>query len=115
MPRGVEFKVPLRDAFEAHRAHLAGWSIRALARLHWRQWGYASAGSACEGLRRMFRALDLPVRPKLEAVRLALTIHGNDIAGIRDPAHPEHSRYLAHAAHLRRLRKERREREGHAA
>jgi hypothetical protein len=41
MPRGLEFKIPLQDAFEAHRAHPAGWSIRALARLHWRQWGYA--------------------------------------------------------------------------
>lgn len=95
MPRGVDFKVPLRDVQEAHRAHLAGWSIRALARLHWRQWGYASAASAAMGLSAAMRALGLPVRDRVEATRLARTVHGELTRdATRDPSHPDHQQAL---------------------
>lgn len=94
MPRGVDFKVPLRDVQEAHRAHLAGWSIRALARLHWRQWGYASPASAAMGLSAAMRALDLPVRDRVEATRLARTVHGELTRDAADPGHPDHALHL---------------------
>lgn len=94
MPRGVEFKVPLRDVQEAHRAHLAGWSIRALARLHWRQWGYASSASAAMGLSAAMRALGLPVRDRVEATRLARTVHGELTRAAADPEHPDHALHL---------------------
>lgn len=95
MPRGVDFKVPLRDVQEAHRAHLAGWSLRALARMHWQQWGYASAESALEGLRRAMRALELPVRDRVEATRLARTLHGElTREATSDSSHPGHQRAL---------------------
>jgi hypothetical protein len=102
MASGPDFLVPLAAVHDAHRAHLAGWSIRALARLHWREWGYASSTSAALGLAAAMRALDLPVRNSADASRLAHTIHGNLSRALIDPAHPDHRRYLAHRRWLRR-------------
>lgn len=106
MPRGVESKIPLRDTLEAHRAHQAGWSLRALARLHHEQWGYKTPASALEGLRAVFRTLDLPVRDRIEATVDASTRHGNLARAFKDPAHPEHARHLAQRRHNRRLKRE---------
>lgn len=102
MPRGVEFKISLADAHQAHREHMAGWSLRAIARLRWEQWGYASEKSALEGLRGVFRALDLPIRDRIEATVEVSTIHGNSRRAFAKPGHPGHERHLAQRRHLRR-------------
>ena len=102
MPRGVDFKIPLADARQAHVDHMAGWSLRAIARMRWRQWGYASDRSALEGLRGVFRALELPVRDRIEATVDASLVHGNGRRALRDPAHPEHGRHLEQRRHNRR-------------
>lgn len=96
MASGPDYLVPLSAVRDAHREHLAGWSIRALARLRWREWGYASPTSAALGLASAMRALDLPVRNSREAARVAHTIHGNLSRELIDPTHPEHRRYLDH-------------------
>lgn len=101
MPRGVDFKIPLVDVHQAHREHLAGWSLRAIARLRWQEWGYASPGSALEGLRGALRALELPTRSRHEAILAFNTVHGNSTRAAREPGHPDHGRYLEH----RRLRR----------
>lgn len=106
MPRGVEFKIPLADARQAHAEHLAGWSLRAIARLRWQKWGYASANSALEGLRGVFRALDLPVRSRVQATVEASTRHGNSRRAFADPDHPEHDRHLAQRRHRRAIHRE---------
>lgn len=105
MPRGVDFKIPLQAAREAHAAHVAGWSLRAIARMRYREWGYASEKSAVEGLRGVFRALDLPVRDRITATVEASTVHGNSRRAFRDPAHPEHERHLAQRRHRRAAKK----------
>jgi hypothetical protein len=101
MPRGVDYRIPLAAVRQASADHNAGWSLRALARMRYREWGYASPGSALEGLRHAMRALDLPVRGRIEATVDASTIHGNARRAIRAPDHPEHARNLAHRQHLR--------------
>lgn len=106
MPRGVEFRVPLKAVMDAHRAHQAGWSLRALARMHYQEWGYASPGSALEGLRAAMRALELPVRDRIAATVEASTVHGNSGRAAREPSHPDHARHLAQRRHNRKLRKE---------
>lgn len=103
MPRGVESKIPLRAALEAHAAHQAGWSLRALARLHWRDWGYAGPGACLEGLRAVFRTLDLPVRDRIDATVEASTVHGHSRRAFVNPQHPEHERHLAQRRHRRAL------------
>ena len=104
MPSGPDFLVPLQAVREAHQAHLAGWSLRALGRLHWREWGYSSPESAALGLSAAMRALDLPVRSATEAARLAHTIHGNLARELHSPEHPEHRRYLDHVRWARERR-----------
>jgi hypothetical protein len=94
MPR--DYKIPLPDVLAAHRSHRAGWSIRALARMHWTRWGYASPESANEGLRHAFRTLSLDVRDQAAATMLARTVHGHNRRGMADPAHPDHAAYLEH-------------------
>lgn len=96
MPRGVEFKIPMQAALDAHREHMAGWSLRALARMRWEEWGYASPESALEGLHGVFRALDLPIRSRRDAILAFNTVHGNSTRAARDPGHPDHERFLEH-------------------
>lgn len=92
--RGDDCKIPVADALQAHQEHMAGWSLRALARMRWEQWGYASPGSALEGLRCVFRNLDLPIRGRVEATVEATEIHGNLRTAYRRIDHPHHRRYL---------------------
>jgi hypothetical protein len=101
MPRGVDFRIPLAAVRQASAEHQAGWSLRALARMRYAEWGYASPGSALEGLRHAMRELDMPVRDRIEATVDASTIHGNARRAMRAPEHPEHARNLAHRRHLR--------------
>lgn len=104
MPR--DYKLSMPDVLAAHRAHRAGWSIRALARMRFEQWGYASPDSACEGLRHAFRALGLDVRDPVAGVRLALTVHGHNRRDIADPRHPDHAAYLEHRRWMAAQRRE---------
>lgn len=104
MPRGVDYRIPLRDALAAARQHQAGWSLRAIARLHWRTWGYASPKSALEGLRSAFRTLDVPVRDRVEATVLASTMHGRSRRAAKAPGHPDHAAFLAHRRATRKTR-----------
>jgi hypothetical protein len=106
MPRGVDYRIPLTDLFECARAHELGWSLRALARLRWRKWGYASDKSALEGLRAALRSIDAPVRDRIEATVLASTVHGNSPRAAHKPDHPDHDRYLAQRRHVRKLKRE---------
>jgi hypothetical protein len=106
VPRGQDFKISLKEARAAHEAHMAGWSLRALGRMHYREWGYASPGSAASALTYVFRALDLPTRDRITATVEASTVHGNNRRGMGDPAHPEHDRFLAHRRHVRRRKRE---------
>jgi len=102
MPRGVDYKIPLADLLQAAEEHAAGWSLRAIARMRWRQWGYASAASALEGLRHALRTIDAPVRDRIQATIDASTIHGNASRAARDPGHPDHDRWRAHRSVVRR-------------
>lgn len=106
MPRGVEIRVPLKAALDAHRAHQAGWSMRALARMHYAEWGYASPSSALEGLRGAWRVLELQARDRIEATVEASTVHGNSSRAARDPEHPGHAAFLAQRRHLRARKRE---------
>jgi hypothetical protein len=72
MPRGAEYRISLAELLQASREHQAGWSLRALARMRYREWGYASPGSALEGLRHALRTIDAPVRARALAHRRAL-------------------------------------------
>lgn len=103
MPRGVDFKIPLADALQAHTEHMAGWSLRAIARMRWEAWGYSSPHSALEGLRGVFRALELPVRDRVTATVEASTVHGNSRRAFAKADHPEHARHLAQRRHCRAL------------
>ena len=103
MPRGVDYRIPLADllaAAEHHHRH--GWSLRSIARLKWRQWGYASPGSALEGLRNALRVIDAPVRGRVDQTILSSTTHGNASRAAREPGHPDHARFLAHRRATRR-------------
>jgi hypothetical protein len=102
MPRGAEYLIPLADLLDAAEKHERGWSLRSIARLHWKRWGYASDKSALEGLRRALRVIDAPVRDRLAATRLASTMHGNSARAAHQPGHPDHARFLAHRAMVRR-------------
>lgn len=104
MPRGVDYKIPLSDLLQAAREHEAGWSLRAIARMKYREWGYASPKSALEGLRGALRTIDAPVRDRIEATVDASLVHGNNRRAMKDPAHPEHSRFLAHRRATRKSR-----------
>lgn len=102
MPRGVDFRIPLSEVRQAHAEHLAGWSLRALARMRYEQWGYASPNSALEGLRRAMHTLELPVRDRIEATIAASEVHGkarraDKAAGTRE-----------HRAHRNALRRRKR-------
>lgn len=101
MPRGNEYRIPLADLLQAARQHERGWSLRSIARLHWRRWGYASSKSALEGLRGALRTIDAPVRDRVEATQLASIMHGNSTRAARDPGHPDHQRFLEHRRHVR--------------
>lgn len=98
---GVDYRIPLKAVLDAHKAHMAGWSLRALARMHYAEWGYASEGSALEGLRKAMRSMDLPVRGRIDAVLLASTVHGHGRRAMREPEHPDHDEHLAHRRWLR--------------
>jgi len=101
MPRGVDYRIPLADLLAAAAQHQAGWSLRSIARLHWRRWGYATPKSALEGLRQGMRTLELPVRDRIEATVLASTMHGNSRRAARQPDHPDHQAFLAHRRRVR--------------
>lgn len=101
MPRGTDYRIPLPDLLQAAREHQAGWSLRAISRLRWQQWGYASDKSALEGLRHALRLIDQPVRDRVEATRDASTVHGNASRAAHEAGHPDHGRYLAHRRHRR--------------
>jgi hypothetical protein len=101
-PRGVDYKIPLADLLAAVEHHRYGWSLRAIARLKYREWGYASPATALEGLRSAFRVIDAPVRDRIEATVLASTLHGNSRRAARLPGHPDHEAFLAHRRQVRR-------------
>lgn len=103
MPRGVDYKIPLHDLLAAAKDHENGWSLRAIARLRYKRWGYASPGSALEGLRHALRTIDKPVRGRIDATVLASTVHGNGRRAMRSVDHPEHGRHLEQRRHNRRL------------
>lgn len=107
MPRGVDYKIPLADLLEAAAHHRRGWSLRSIARMKWRQWGYASDKSALEGLRHALRAIDAPVRDRIDATVRASVMHGNSSRAARVPGHPDHERHLEHRRTARANRKER--------
>jgi hypothetical protein len=102
MPRGVDYRIPLAAVRQAAADHEAGWSLRALARMRYRDWGYASPGSALEGLRHAMRSLDLPIRDRVAATIDAHTVHGNATRAAHEPGHPDHQRFLDHRNALRR-------------
>jgi hypothetical protein len=106
MPRGVDYRVPLRDVLWAADQHARGWSLRSIARLHWRRWGYSSPKSALGGLSHAMRALDLPVRDRIEATILASEMHGHASRDARLPGHPDHAAFLAHRRAVRRRKRE---------
>lgn len=106
MPRGVDYKIPLRDLLECAEEHKAGWSLRAICRMRYAGWGYASVGSALEGLRRALRTIDAPVRDRVAATVDASTIHGNGRRALRDPGHPQHELHLAQRRHRRAMGRE---------
>jgi hypothetical protein len=103
-PRGVDYRIPLADLLQAAEQHERGWSLRAIARLHWRRWGYSSAGSALEALRGALRTIDAPVRDRVQATQLASVMHGNSTRAARQPGHPDHERFLAHRRATRKSR-----------
>ena len=103
MPRGVDYKIPLKDLLDCAREHEAGWSLRAISRMRWREWGYASDKSALEGLRKALRSIDAPVRDRIEATVEASLIHGNSRRAFASPDHPEHARQVAQRRHRRSL------------
>jgi hypothetical protein len=104
MPRGVDYRIPLADVRQAHQDHQAGWSLRALARMRYRRWGYASPKSALEGLRNAMKTLELPVRDRIDAVVDASLIHGKASRAAHRPDHPDHAAYLAHRRATRKPR-----------
>lgn len=101
MPRGVDYKFSIAELRQAAAEHEAGWSLRAICRLRWESWGYASVGSALEALRRALRAIDAPVRDRIDATVDASLVHGNARRAMRLPGHPEHARALEHRRRLR--------------
>jgi hypothetical protein len=107
MPRGVDYRIPLADLLDAARRHEAGWSLRSIARLHWRRWGYASDKSALEGLRGALRVIDAPVRDRVDATVLASTMHGRSRRAARLPGHPDHAAFLEHRRAVRANRRDR--------
>jgi len=104
MPRGTDYRIPLAAVLDAARRHQQGWSLRSIARLHWRQWGYASPKSALMGLSGAMRELDLPVRDRIEQAILSSTLHGNATRAARHPGHPDHQAFLAHRRATRKSR-----------
>lgn len=105
MPRGQEYRIPLSELlWAADRHRQDGWSLRFIAGSRWRQWGYASPGSALEALRHALRTIDQPVRDCIEATRLASLMHGDSTRAARQPGHPDHERYLEHRRRTRRPR-----------
>ena len=103
---GVDYKIPLADLLDAAEHHERGWSLRSIARLHWRRWGYANPKSALEGLRHALRTIDAPIRDRVDATRLASTMHGNASRAARLPGHPDHARFLKHRRAVRRKHRE---------
>lgn len=105
---GPDYKIPLADLLEVAKEHQAGWSLRAISRMRWERWGYASAASALEALRRALRSIDAPVRSQAEA-RLDTSLrHGNASRAAKEPGHPDHARWLAHRRAMRARERERR-------
>lgn len=100
MPRGVEYKIPLRDLLQAAEQHRVGWSLRAISRMNWKRWGYASPKSALEGLRMALRSIDAPVRDRIEATKAASTLHGLATREARKGGEG-HDAFLAHRRELR--------------
>lgn len=92
-PRG---KLTTPQVLAAHREHLAGWSIRRLAILRYREWGYKTPDSAARGLRQALLALDLPIRSQREATRAATTVHGHCANYAYVPGAPDHHLFLKH-------------------
>ncbi len=106
MPRGRDYLIPLADLLLAADQHAKGWSLRAICRLNWKRWGYASCGSALEGLRRALRTIAAPVRDRIEATVQVSTLHGNARRAFREPGHPEHARAVAHRRAIRSKQRE---------
>ncbi len=106
MPRGVDYRIPLAELLAAAEDHRRGWSLRAISRMRYRRWGYASPGSALEGLRKALRTIEAPVRDRVEATVDASLVHGHARRAMRMPEHPEHARALAHRAYLRAQKRE---------
>ena len=106
MPRGQDYRIPLKALFAAAERHQRGESLRSISRLHWHEWGYSSPGSALEGLRYALRSIGAPVRGRIEQTVLSATMHGNSRRAFRDAEHPEHERHLEHRRMLRAKRED---------
>lgn len=104
---GPDFLIPLAAVRQAAADHQAGWSLRALARLRYREWGYKTPDSAQQGLRCAMHTLDLPVRDQRAATADATTVHGLASGGAHEPSHPDHQQFLAYRRQLRRVVRER--------
>lgn len=105
MPSPVSL-IPDQEARELHARHLAGESLRQLARDRAACWGYRTAASAAEGLRLAWRRLGLPARPRLDVVRDVSTRHGDSTRAAALVGHPEHARFLTRRQLNRRRRRE---------
>lgn len=95
MPRGVDYRFTLAQLREAERMHRSGWSLRAIGRLRFREWGSSSPQSAAMALSSALHASGGYVRDRVEAVRAFSTVHGDMARAAADPASPDHSRFLA--------------------
>lgn len=99
-------RLTIREVTQAHRMHVAGWSIRAIARLQYRTWGYASADSAAYQLRAAMKQVGLEIRSQREATADANMRHGHMRSAHWAIDHPNHEAVNAQRRHLRALKKE---------
>jgi hypothetical protein len=102
---GPDYKIPLPDLLAAAKQHADGWSLRALARMNWKRWGYASDKAALEGLRKALRQIDAPVRDRIAATVLASTFHGYSTRTAIRPGSSLHAQYLSHLRWQRQQQK----------
>ena len=78
-----------------HRLHIEGGvSIRALGRMLYERNGYASANACSAGISWAFRSMGLQTRDRIEATRLASTVHGLAPRENPDPAHRHRMKVL---------------------
>lgn len=100
-PQRPESKMTLAQIRQAHARHVAGESVRALGRALWETYGYASPSSCANSLSEAFLREGLATRDRIEATKLASTVHGNAGRGDR------RSNALRYRVHRKRRRRER--------